>query len=826
MISAADLRTIARDWPLASLLAEAAHLRDEGHGNAISYSRKVFVPLTKLCRDVCHYCTFAEIPKSGRAPFLAIDEVLAIAREGQRAGCREVLFTLGDKPEQRYASARAWLDAHGFSSTIDYLAHVADVVFRETGLFPHANPGVMTGADIAKLRRVTISQGLMLESSAARLCERGGPHFGSPDKHPAARLETMALAGEARVPFTSGILIGIGETHDERLDALLALRSLHETNGHIQEIIVQNFRAKPGTRMALTPDAELDELKWTIALARLVFGPDMNIQAPPNLSYAHFPELIEAGLNDWGGISPVTPDHVNPEAAWPQIDALAAATAAHGKVLVERLASYPAYVVPQRVRDWHDARFVPALLRSTDATGFARDDAWAPGFSAVGQAERYREARHGAATGTSGFATVQSDLRAISDRATLGHRLDQRDIVRLFAARGADLTRVLATADELRREVTGDTVTYVVNRNINYTNICSYKCRFCAFSKGTAKALRGRPYDLDIDEIVRRAREAWARGGTEVCLQGGIHPDYTGATYLAVCRAIKSALPDMHVHAFSPLEVTQGAATLGISISEFLAELKTAGIGSLPGTAAEILDDEVRRELCPDKLDTRQWLDVVETAHKVGLRTTATIMFGHIDTPTHWARHLLAIRDLQDRTGGFTEFVPLPFVHMEAPMALKGAARSGPTFRESLLMHAVARLALHPLIPNIQASWVKLGPDGVRAALAAGVNDLGGTLMNESISRAAGTTHGEELAPDAMDALIRASGRVPHQRSTLYGSPAPKQVARSYDAPPLAARNEPAPRRGMPSLMAGATLGQSTMQASEVLRDREEHRCL
>ncbi len=809
MLSAAELRSIASDWPLDRMVVEAARLRDAGFGGVVSYSRKVFIPLTRLCRDVCHYCTFAEAPRAGRPAYLSVAEVLEIARAGQRAGCREALFTLGDKPELRYVAARDWLDAQGFASTIGYLAHVAEIVFEETGLFPHVNPGVMTAADIAALRNASISQGLMLESTAARLCDRGGPHFGSPDKLPAARLETIALAGAARVPFTSGILIGIGETRLERLDALLALRDLHERYGHIQEVIVQNFRAKPATRMAQTPDAEIDDLKWTIALARLVLGPHMSIQAPPNLSYERFPELVAAGLNDWGGVSPVTPDHVNPEAAWPQIASLAAATAAQGKTLVERLASYPAYVVPQRIAEWHDARFVPALLRATDASGFAREDRWAPGLSRPATISA-PPAGHGAA----------GAISPIVSRAAAGRRLDERDVVRLFEARGAELRCVLDAADDLRRAVNGDTVTYVVNRNINYTNICGYRCRFCAFSKGTAKALRGRPYDLDLEEIVRRSREAWERGGTEVCLQGGIHPDYTGETYLAVCRAIKAAIPDMHVHAFSPLEVSQGAATLGIQPRELLMELKSAGLGSLPGTAAEILDDEVRRDLCPDKLTTRQWLDVVEAAHSVGLRTTATIMFGHIDTPVHWARHLLAIRDLQERSlgngnSGFTELVPLPFVHMEAPMALKGAARSGPTFREALLVHAVARLVLNPLIPSIQVSWVKMGPDGAKAALAAGVNDLGGTLMNESISRAAGTTHGEEFGPEAMDSLIRSAGRTPLQRSTLYGAPPPEQVARSYGALPCAPRNEPGPRRGMPSRMAGAVLAPPGAEAAE-----------
>jgi FO synthase len=794
-----DLRAAARNWPLARLMATAAELRDCGHPGVISYSRKVFIPLTKLCRDVCHYCTFAERPSAERAPYLSPEDVLAIARAGHSASCHEALFTLGDKPELRYSAAQRWLKEHGFASTIDYLAHVSDLVFRETGLFPHANPGVMTAEDIARLRMVTVSQGLMLETAAERLSERGGPHFGSPDKHPAERLETIRIAGEARVPFTSGILIGIGETRDERIDALLALRDLHARHGHIQEIIVQNFRAKPGTRMATAPDADFDGLLWTIGVARLLFGPAMHIQAPPNLSYDRFPELIAAGLDDWGGISPVTPDHVNPEAAWPALSKLAAATEANGKTLVERLPSYPEYVTAAQVGRWHDTRFVAPILQASEASGFARGDAWSPG-QANGDSIDIQIPHS--------VTSPDSAIKRISDRAMAGHRLDQRDVVRLFAARGRELSHVLAAADELRASVNGDTVTYVVNRNINYTNICKYQCRFCAFSKGTTKALRGKPYDLDIDEIVRRSEEAWARGATEVCLQGGIHPVYTGATYLAICRALHKALPDLHIHAFSPLEIAQGAATLGVLASEFLTELKAAGLGTLPGTAAEILDDEVRATLCPDKLTTAEWLAVIEAAHNVGLRTTATIMFGHIDEPRHWARHLLAIRDLQERTRGFTEMVPLPFVHMEAPMYLRGKARKGPTWRETLLVHAVSRLMLHPLIPNIQASWVKLGPNGVAAALSAGVNDLGGTLMNESISRAAGTTHGEELPPEAMETLIRCTGRIPRQRTTLYEAAPGKQAARSFGAPPLSPRVEPPPRRGAPSRMAGKRLAE------------------
>jgi FO synthase len=758
---------------LSQLMADAARLRDQGHGRLISYSRKVFIPLTHLCRDVCHYCTFAERPRAGQPAYLSPEQVLAIARAGQAAGCTEALFTLGDKPELRYQAARDALAALGYGTTIEYLTAMCGLVLRETGLLPHANPGVMTREEIAALRAVTASQGIMLESTSERLCEKGGVHFGSPDKHPAVRLETIRLAGELKVPFTTGILIGIGETREERIETLEAIRDLHEAHGHIQEVIVQNFRAKPDTKRADAEEPDLDDLLWTIATARKILGPDMNIQAPPNLSPGVYPRLIGAGLNDWGGISPVTPDHVNPEAPWPAIDELARASAEMGKLLVNRLAIYPAYA---RAPDtWLAPEVATQVRRMSDAEGFARDDDWAPGNTEPPPAPQVL-ARE-----------VDAEITRIVDRATAGQRLDHPEIMRLFAARDADYRHVTGAANALRQAVSGDVVRYVVNRNINYTNICYFRCRFCAFSKGrTHEDLRGAPYDLALEEVSRRAVEAWQRGATEVCLQGGIHPDYTGETYVAICRAIKAAVPGMHIHAFSPLEVTQGAATLQSPLSSFLAQLKQAGLGTLPGTAAEILDDEVRAIICPDKINTQQWLDVQRAAHGLGLRTTSTIMYGHVETSLAWARHLLALRDLQVETGGFTEFVPLPFVHMEAPMYRQGRARRGPTFREAVIMHSVARLVLHPAITNIQTSWVKMGPAGAAICLDSGANDLGGTLMNESISRAAGTQHGQEFPPDAMEALIRSIGREPQQRDTLYRPVPEDRRAASFVAEELA----------------------------------------
>ncbi len=767
---------------LPRLMAEAARLRDEGHGRLISYSRKVFIPLTRLCRDVCHYCTFAEAPTAGHTPYLTPDEVLAIARAGEAAGCTEALFTLGDKPELRYAAAREALAALGYTTTIEYLVAMCALVLRETSLLPHANPGVMTRAEIAALRAVTASQGIMLESTSERLCEKGGVHYGSPDKAPAVRLETLRLAGELKVPFTTGILIGIGETRAERLDALRAIRDLHARYGHIQEVIVQNFRAKADTKLAGAEEPDLDDLCWTIAQARLILGPAMNIQAPPNLSPGVYQRLVEAGLNDWGGVSPVTPDHVNPEAPWPAVEELARRSAEMGKVLVNRLAVYSSYV--KKAAEWLAPEVATRVRRLSDAEGLARDDDWAPGNTEPPRAPRPM------------LSEVDAGLARLVERATAGERLDTGAIERLFAARDADYAHVTGAADRLRAAVSGDVVRYVVNRNINYTNICYFRCKFCAFSKGsTHEDLRGKPYDLALEEVARRAREAWDRGATEVCLQGGIHPDYTGETYEAICRAIKQAVPEMHIHAFSPLEVTQGAMTMQASLPEFLKRLKDAGLGTLPGTAAEILDDEVRAIICPDKIDTRQWLDVQRAAHGQGLRTTSTIMYGHVEAPLNWARHLLALRDLQAETGGFTEFVPLPFVHMEAPMYRQGLARRGPTFREAVIMHSVARLVLNPLISNIQTSWVKMGPAGAALALQAGANDLGGTLMNESISRAAGTQHGQEFPPEQMERLIRSIGRMPRQRTTAYGEVPADRRAASFNAPELAPIVQTAPRK-------------------------------
>jgi FO synthase len=753
----------------AALMSAAAEARDRAFGPRITYSRKVFIPLTKLCRDNCGYCTFAHPPRPGERAYLTPEEVLEIARAGAEAGCKEALFTLGDKPEKRYPEARRELAELGFATTVEYLVHVCRLVLEETGLLPHANPGVLGDEEVRALRRVAVSQGIMLEQASDRLLGPNLAHWASPDKVPAKRLKTIEAAGKLGVPFTTGLLIGIGETVYERVDTLLAIRDAHERHGHVHECIVQNFRAKPGTRMALSPEPSEDEMLATIALARLILPPHVTVQAPPNLAEddrgntPSYTRYIDAGINDWGGVSPVTPDHVNPERPWPHLEELEKATEAKGYLLLERLALHPAYA--RDAETWTDERLRPRVWEAIDAEGFARVESWAPGTTEELPEKTIAEAR----------GLRPSKVRPDFARALAGageKDLTEEEIALLFTARGSELAELCRVAEELRREVNGDEVTYVVNRNINYTNQCYFRCRFCAFSKGPKSLnLRGDPYLLDTAEVARRAREAWEKGATEVCMQGGIHGQFTGRSYLEYLRAVKEEVPEMHVHAFTPLEVSQGARTLGLSVEEFLRELKEAGLGTLPGTAAEILDDEIRAIICPDKIDTAGWSDVMRAAHAVGLRSTTTIMFGHVEGPVNWARHLLVLRDIQAETGGFTEFVPLPFVHMGAPLFLQGRSRKGPTFAESLKMHAVGRISLHGYIDNVQVSWVKMGLEGAKACLNAGCNDLGGTLMNENISRAAGANHGQEMLPAELEAMIRETGRTPRRRTTLYGVP-------------------------------------------------------
>ena len=770
-LSAGQLLALGADAPPAALLASAEALALQGHGTRIGYSRKVFIPLTRLCRNACGYCTFATSPRKLPAAYLQPDEVLEIARRGAAAGCHEALFTLGEKPELRYRAAREQLARLGVRTTVEYVAAMAERVHRETGLLPHINPGNLSAPELALLRPHAASMGIMLESSSERLCERGGPHWKCPDKKPAVRLATLEAAGAAAVAMTSGILIGIGETRAERVHSLLALRELHERHGHLQEVIVQNFRAKPGTAMAQAPEPPLDDHAWTIAMARLVFGAAMSIQAPPNLRAGELRALVRAGVNDWGGISPVTIDHVNPEAPWPHLERLAAETRACGRDLVERLALVPSFA--RECARWTeggpDGGMRTAVIRASDAEGYARDEPWHAGTGMAPSAPTARLVAGAAGLGANGIQGARGGIVELLARASAGEELDEGQIVTLFAARDADFAAVVRAADQLRAEVVGDGVTFVRNCNINYTNICKYRCGFCAFAKGRhANDLRGPAYRLDAQAVAARAEEAWSRGAREVCMQGGIHPHYSGQTYLELVHAVKAAVPGMHIHAFSPLEIRHGAGTLGLPIADYLSRLRDAGLATLPGTAAEILDDEVRAVICPDKLNTEQWFDVMRTAHRLGIRSTATIMFGHVERPQHWARHLLRLRRLQAETGGFTELVPLPFVHMESPLWHKGLARSGATLREAVAMHAVARLVLHPLIPNVQTSWVKMGREGAALCLRAGANDLGGTLMYESITRAAGGTNGQLADEDDMRAIAAGAARPLRERTTLY----------------------------------------------------------
>jgi FO synthase len=803
----------ARGDQLDTLLEHAARVRDAGLERAgrpgvITYSRKVFIPLTRLCRDRCGYCTFATVPGRLEAPYLSPDEVLDIARQGAALGCKEALFTLGDRPEDRWKQAGEWLHAHGYDDTLSYVRAMAIRVLEETGLLPHLNPGVMTWQDLQRLKPVAPSMGMMLETTSRRLFEqKGEAHFGSPDKDPAVRLRVLEDAGRSNVPFTTGILIGIGETVRDRAESIFAIRKVAREYGGIQEIIVQNFRAKPDTKMRSTPDADLQELAATIAVTRLVLGPKMRVQAPPNLVDSEYALMLRAGIDDWGGVSPLTPDHVNPERPWPQIDDLAARTAESGFTLRERLTIYPEYV--RRGEPWLDPRLGAHVAALAHPDGLAREDVRPEGLPWQepdgGWADQGRTDLHVEIDSTGRTSDRREDFDEVyGDWAEVGARIRQperfdadvsaalrsaerdpgglsdEEALALLQADGAELEALAGLADDLRRDAVGDDVTYVVTRNINFTNVCYAGCRFCAFAQRRTDA---DAYTLSLSQVGDRVDQAWAAGATEVCMQGGIHPDLPGTAYFDLAREVKRRAPDIHMHAFSPMEVVNGASRTNLSIRDWLIEAKAAGVDSLPGTAAEILDDDVRWVLTKGKLPASEWVEVVTTAHEVGIPTTSTMMYGHVDTPSHWVAHLKLLRSIQERTGGFTEFVLLPFVHHNAPIYLAGLARTGPTRRENRAVHALARILLHGAIPNIQCSWVKLDDDLCTQVLQGGVNDLGGTLMEETISRMAGSENGSFKTMSALEEIATRAGRPARQRTTSYGEVPPERVeaARATD---------------------------------------------
>ena len=812
----------ARGADLERLLVAAGRVRDAGLDRAgrpgvITYSRKVFIPVTHLCQDRCHYCAFvkspAQLAREGKAMFMSPDEILEVARNGAALGCKEVLFTLGDRPEERWPEAREWLDANGYDSTIAYLRAMAVRILEETGLLVHMNPGVMTWEEIQRLKPVSPSMGMMLETTSTRLfTEKGQAHFGSPDKDPVIRLRVIEDAGRSNVPFTTGLLLGIGETYADRVEGLFAIRASSRRHGHIQEVIIQNFRSKMSTAMMRRDDLPLEEYIAAVAVSRIVLGPGARLQAPPNLTdEAELAMLVRAGIDDWGGVSPLTPDHVNPERPWPNIDELARLTAAAGFTLRERLTVHPHYVRAEE--PWLDPRLLPHVRALADETGLAVEGRIPVGFPwqepdpewlGSGRVNLHTEIdTEGRTTERrSDFEDVYGDWSELREvvgdtRRVLGHvgdpavraalakaetdpaGLADSEYLALLNAEGRDLDALAGLADRIRHDVVGDGIGYVVNRNINFTNVCYTGCRFCAFAQRRTDA---DAFTLSMKQVGDRVDEAWNIGATEICMQGGIHPDLPGTAYFDLARVVKERQPGIHLHAFSPMEIVNGATRTGLSYHDFLAEAKGAGLDTIPGTAAEILDDEVRWVLTKGKLPASAWIEIVTTAHRLGIRSSSTMMYGHVDNPSHWVGHLRTLSRIQDETGGFTEFVLLPFVHMNSPVYLAGVARPGPTPQENRAVHAVARLMLHGRIDHIQTSWVKLGTEGTQLMLQGGADDVGGTLMEETISRMAGADNGSEKTVDELEALASAIGREAYQRTTTYGMPTDERrgVARAH----------------------------------------------
>lgn len=761
----AEVLLHARGDDLDALLDAAGRVRDaglaaRGRAGVVTYSRKVFVPVTHLCRDRCHYCVFVDTPgglaRRGIAPYMEADEVVALAAQGAALGCREALFTLGDRPEDRWPAAREWLDARGYASTVEYLHHLGTRVLAETGLLPHMNPGVMTWGELQRLRPVSPSMGMMLETTSRDLwAVRGNVHYGSPDKDPAVRLRVLADAGRSRVPFSTGLLLGIGETYADRVQTVLAIRDVHARFGHVQETIVQNFRAKPRTAMQGAPDLGTQEYVAAVAVTRLLLGPDAVVQAPPNLTDAgELALLLRAGVDDWGGVSPLTPDHVNPERPWPHLDDLARLTAASGFTLRQRLTVHAPYV-HDRER-WLDPALHAHVAAHADPAGLADEQApvrglpWRPVVLAGTAAD---------GTGTGGPAVLVDDVRRALARAEDDPAgLTDAQYATLLGADGADLEALTVLADAVRADVVGAELTYVVNRNLDAT-----------LWRGDGDE---RPDALGPAEVAALVDEAWSLGATEICAQGAVPASAGPEGYLDLARAVKAARPGVHLHAFRPAEVDDGARRTGTTRAAYAAALRDAGVDTVPGTGARILDDTLRAVLSDgQEVSVADWLDLVAAAHRAGLRSTSTLVYGHLEGPEHVVRHLRLLAALQDATGGFTELIPMPFVPGDAPPHVARLTRGGPSPRETRAVHAVARLALHGRVDHVQAAWPKLGVDGALAVLAGGADDLGGVLLDGTLRPDAGPEQGLQLTEADVARVAATLGRRVRRRSTTYGTP-------------------------------------------------------